>query len=146
MNGRGLAWLNAAGCLVLSGLLVIQWRKELTLDERIHGLKTQLVGAQDQVAAGRELVGMLERDQQLLKESIASMQQAAETSAKDLAQRDGQVADLEARLVTMDAQIKTWQAAITQREERIRTLDSDLTSARRRLDEAIAKLKADGAR
>jgi predicted nucleic acid-binding Zn-ribbon protein len=146
VNGRSLAWLNAAGCLVLSALVVLQWRKELTLDGRIQQLQSQLVAARDQVAAGHERVGMMERDQELLKESIASMQQAADAAAKQLALRDGQVAELEARLVTLDSQINTWQAAINQRDERIRTLDADLTSARRRLDEAIAKLKADGAR
>ena len=38
------------------------------------------------------------------------------------------------------------QSAIAQRDERIRALNTDLSSARRRLDEALAKLKAAQAR
>ena len=149
MNGRGLTLVNAAGCVVLELLLVFQWHKERMLDGRIEELKAGVVAAQDQHIAARERAEMLEREQELLKESIGSMQLAAEASAKLLAQRDGQIAEfetqvatLEARIARLDEQIKTWQAAIALRDERIRTLNADLTISRRRLDEAIAKLKA----
>ena len=149
MNGRGLTLVNAAGCLVLALLLILQWYKVRTLDGRIEELKAGVVAAQDQHAAAVERAEMLEREQAMLKESITSMQQAAEANGKLLAQRDGQVAELESqgaalkdRVAKLDEQLKTWQAAISQRDERIRALNADLTSTRRRLDEAIAKLKA----
>ncbi len=144
MNGRGLALVNAAGCLVLGLLLILQWRKELSLVERMQVLKADVMAARDQHAAARERAQMLDGEQQLLKQSIMSLQQAAEATARHLAERDAQVAELTARSVTLDAQIKTWQAAISQRDERIRALGADLTAARRRLDEAVAKLKAAG--
>ena len=144
MNGRGLALVNAAGCLVLGLLLILQWRKELTLVERIENLKASVVAVRDQHAAARERAEMLDSEQELLKQSITSMQHAAEATAKQLAERDTQVAELTARTAALDAQIKTWQAAISLRDERLRTLNADLTSTRRRLDEAIAKLKAAG--
>ena len=71
MNGRGLALVNAAGCLGLGLLLVMEWRKELALVERIHDLKASVVTAGDHLAAffehlpaDRQLCnGMLEREQ-----------------------------------------------------------------------------------
>ncbi|MEI6675221.1 MAG: hypothetical protein WCO57_08600 [Verrucomicrobiota bacterium] len=142
MNGRGMALVNAAGCLVLGLLLVMEWRKNLALVERTHDLKVSMVTAGDQLAAERERTEILQHEQTLLKESIESMQKAAEATGKVLAERDGQVAALEAQTATLEAQLKTWQAAIAERDERIRTLNSDLTNARRCLNEAIAKLKA----
>ena len=142
MNGRGLALVNAAGCLGLGLLLVMEWRKELALVERIHDLKASVVTAGDHLAAQRERTEMLEHDQTLLKESIESMQKAAEATGKVLVERDGQVAALEAQNAALEAQLKVWQAAIAERDERIRALNSDLTNARRHLDEAIAKLTA----
>jgi chromosome segregation ATPase len=149
VNGRGLTLLNAAGCVVLALLLILQWHKERTLDGRIQDLKASVVAAQDQHAAARERAALLEREQEMLKESVASLQQAAEASGQLLAQREGRIAELETQalalqgqLARQDQQLKTWQAAIAQRDARLRTLNTDLTSARRRLDEAIAKLKA----
>jgi len=149
VNGRGLTLVNAAGCLVLGLLLILQWHKERALDGRIQDLKVSLVAAQDQHAAARERAEVLEREQQMLKESIGSLQQAAEQSGKQLAERDGQVSELQTQVAalnqqvaTLDAQLKTWQSAVSLRDDRIRSLNTDLTSARRRLDDAIAKLKA----
>lgn len=149
MNGRGLAMLNAAGCVVLAALLVVQWKKERVLDGRIEELKASVVAEQDRHAAARDRAEMLEREQEMLKGSIESMQQAAEDAGKVLAQREGRITELETQVVTLekqvaalDAQLKTWQEAVAKRDERIRALNADLTNARRRLDEAIAKLKA----
>ena len=146
MNGRGLTLVNAAGCLLLGLLLVLQWRKEWSLDENIQVLKASLVAARDLHAAERERAEMLEREQEQLKDSIESMQEAAETSGRQVAERDAQVAELAARIEILNEQIKTWQAAITQRDDRIRALNADLTASRQRLDQAIAKLKAAGAK
>lgn len=149
MNGRGLTLANAAGCLILGLLLILQWHKERALDGRIQNLKVSLVAEQDQHAAARERAEVLESEQQMLKESIESLQKAAEQSGKLLAERDGQVADLETQVAalkqqvaTLDEQLKIWKSAVTLRDERIRALNADLTSARHRLDDAIAKLKA----
>lgn len=149
MNGRGLTLVNAAGCVILGLLLVLQWRKERALDGRIQELQASWVASQDQTAAARERADVLEREQAMLKESIASLQQALATSGQLLAQRDAQLADLGAKMAveqqqvaTLEDQLKSWQRAVTLRDERIHTLTTDLTNARRRLDEAIAKLKA----
>ena len=142
MIGRGLTLVNAAGCLILGLLLILQWHKERALDDRIQDLKVSLVAAQDQHAAARERAEVLESEQQMLKESIESLQKAAEASGKLLAERDAQIATLETQVAALNEQLKTWQSALTLRDERIHSLNTDLTNARRRLDDAIAKLKA----
>lgn len=142
MNGRGMALVNAVGCLVLGLLLVLQWRKQLVLDERIQDLKAGVVAARDQFTAERERTEMLGSEQAMLKESIESLQKTAEASGKLLAERDCRIAALDAQVAALEAQLKPWEAAIGQRDARIRILGADLTNARRRLDEAIARLKA----
>ena len=142
MNGRGLTLVNAAGCVILGLLLVLQWRKERALDGRIDELQASRVAAQDETAAARDHSATLEREQATLKESIASLQQALAASGQLLAQRDAQLAVEQQQVASMQDQLKTWQAAVALRDERIHALTTDLTNARRRLDEAIAKLKA----
>jgi len=149
VNGRGLTLVNAAGCVILGLLLVLQWRKERALDGRIDELQASWVAAQDETAAARDHSATLEREQAMLKESIASQQQALAASGQLLTQRDAQLAQRDAELAaeqhlvaSMQDQLKTWQAAVALRDERIHALSTDLTHARRRLDEAIAKLKA----
>ncbi len=142
MNGRGLTLVNAAGCLVLGLLLILQWRKEFALDEQMQELQASLVAARDQHAAARERAVMLETEQELLKQSIGSMQQAAEATGKLLTEREAQVTELTARIATLEAQIKVWQDAIVRRDTSIRTLNAELAACRRRLEEAITKLKA----
>lgn len=146
MNLLALTWVNATGCLILGLLLVVEWRKERGLDGRIQELKVSLVAEEDLHAAACERAEIFQREQQMLKESIAALQQASETRGQLVAQRDSQrdaqLATLQQQAEKLQAQVHTWQNAISQRDERIRALDADLTLARRRLDEAIAKLKA----
>ena len=63
-----------------------------------------------------------------------------------LTEKEQAATQLQTELITAREQIATWEAALKARDERIRTLDANLASTRKRLDEAIAKLKAAGAR
>jgi len=47
----------------------------------------------------------------------------------------------ETEITAAREQLKTWETAIAARDEKLRALDAELTATRRRLDEAIAKLK-----
>ena len=107
MNGRGLTLVNAAGCVILGLLLVLQWRKERALDGRIQELQASWVAAQDQTVAARERADVLEREQAMLKESIASLQQALAASGQLLAQRDAQLADLGAKMAVEQQHVAT---------------------------------------
>ena len=146
MNARVLPILNAIGCLVLTGLVAVQWLKERALNQDIDGLGNQLSEARRQAADEASRRSALERDIAVLKEAIESTQRAAETAAGDLAAKQQLADKLQADLTAATGQVAAWEAALKERDERIRQLDSDLAAARQRLDEAIAKLKAAGAR
>ena len=88
----------------------------------------------------------LERDITVLKESIEATQQAAEAAARSLAEKEQATTQLQTELSAAREQVTTWEGALKARDERIHALEENLAATRRRLDEAIAKLKAAGAR
>lgn len=146
MNSRVLPILNAIGCLVLTGVVVLQWQRERALYESLSNLKTELHAANDQAAAETKRAAGLERDIAVLKESIEATQKAAEASARLMEEKTAQAAGLETEVSAAREQVKTWEAAIAARDEKLRALDAQLAATRQRLDDAIAKLKEAGAR
>jgi predicted nucleic acid-binding Zn-ribbon protein len=60
--------------------------------------------------------------------------------------KDTRIAELEAALKQAGGDVGKWQAAIAQRDDRIQKLEAEVAEARRRLNEAVTKLKAAGAR
>lgn len=146
MNFRTLPILNAIGCLALTVLVGTQWRKERALDGALAGMSSDLATARAQSGDESKRRAALERDVAVLKEAIEASQQAAEASARTLAASDQTNVRLQADLTAAREQVAAWETAVTARDARIRVLDGDLAAARRRLDEAIARLKAAGAR
>jgi chromosome segregation ATPase len=146
MASRALPILNAIGCLALTGLVVAQWQREHRLDGTLARLRSELATAKNQAAEEAKRRAALENDISVLKESIEATQNAAESSARLLAEKGEHTARLEADLNTAREQVTAWETALKARDERIRTLDAELTASRKRLDEAIARLKSAGAR
>ena len=148
---RFLPLLNLAGCLLITGIIVAQWLKERGLDARIGSLNQELVISRDQTAAAVKRADALEHDVIQLKESIESTVRARKETedamSKLIAGRDAQAATAATANQTNVEQAKVvWEKAIADRDEKIRTLNAGLTATRERLDEAIARLKAAGAR
>ena len=146
MKSRALPILNAVGCLILSGLIVLQWQRERVISTLLAKLKTELATTQEFSARETKRAADLGRDIGVLKESIEATQKAAETSAQLMEEKATQVTNLETEVAAAREQVKTWQLAITGRDEKLRALNAELIATRRRLDEAIAKLKEAGAR
>jgi chromosome segregation ATPase len=146
MNRRALPIINAIGCLALTGLVLAQWRKERLRDGVLARLGTELAAAKDQAAVEAKHRVSLERDITVLKESIEATQRAAESSALSLAEKELATTQLQSELSAARTQVTAWEAALKTRDDRIRSLDGNLATTRKRLDEAIAKLKAAAAR
>lgn len=146
MSSRALPIINALGCLLLTVVVLVQWRKERAIDGDRLALKSELATWKQQAAEELQKRQALERDIVVLKESIASTQLAAESSAKTIAEKAELTDRLQTDLSAAREQVSSWETAIKERDERIRTLDEELVATRKRLDEAIAKLKAAGAR
>lgn len=146
MHSRILIWLNTIGCLVLVGLVVVQWRGELRANHELGGLRNELAAAQahaDEVAARCQA---LERDLSVLKESAQQSSDALNAMRADAATKDARLGELDAALAEANTRLAEWRTAIAQRDEQITKLNAENAEARRRLDDAIAKLKAAGAR
>ena len=146
MTPRALPLLNAIGCLALTGLVVAQWRKERSMRDELVETKAKLSLSLQQTDEETKRRTSLERDIAVLKETIESAQKAAENSTKDIVEKDRTVTQLQAELTAAREQITVWEAAMKTRDEQIRTLDGKLAATRKRLEEAIEKLKAAGAR
>lgn len=146
MKSRVLPILNAIGCLALTGLVVSQWRKERTYLQDQLLLQTEVTETKDRLKNETQHSAELERDIAALKETLELARQATEESTRILAEQNTRASNLQTELAAAREQIKTWETAIATRDAKLRSLDSDLTATRARLDEAIAKLKAAGAR
>ncbi len=98
------------------------------------------------VAEGAKKITALESDILALKDAMKSTQEAAETASKDNAANFTHATQLLKDLSAARAQAKLWETSIAERDAILKQLNSELISTRRRLDEAIAKLKTAGAR
>lgn len=149
-TSRFLPLLNLAGCLLITGIILAQWLKERGLDTRIEHLNKQLVSTREQYEAEKKRAAALDNDISQLKESVESTVKAHKETedalAKLVAERDAQAATVATANQFSQEQVKVWEKAIADRDEKIHTLSSGLTATRARLDEAIAELKAAGAR
>jgi len=142
MIPRALPILNALGCLVLTGLVVAQWMKERSIHDDLEAVTRQLAAARDETAKESQRRVVLERDIEVLKEAIESTQKAAESATRELSEKSTLATGLQTELASAREQVAQWEAALKARDERIQSLVGDLSATRKRLDEAITKLKA----
>jgi chromosome segregation ATPase len=146
MTPRTLVIINTIGCLLLTALVVVQWRGERKLDDTVATLRTQLAAAANQAAEDAKHRAALERDIAVLKESIEATQKAAESSTRALAEKEVLAERLQTELTAATEQVAAWEVALKARDARILSLAAEIDTTRKRLDEAIAKLKEAGAR
>lgn len=142
MISRVLILINAIGCVALIALVVLLWGKERFLLATLDTARAELATANHKAAEQERQRTALEGDIALLKESLASTQQSAETAARELGEKATQVTALDTELKAAREQITAWETAIKARDERLTTLTNELLATRKRLDEAVARLKA----
>ena len=133
--------LNAIGCLILAAVVFTQWAKESRTDDAMIQLRLEVADARHLAETETKRTSDLERDIAMLKQSFEATRLAAIAS-----QKSSGVSNMQDQLEESRRQIESWKTAIATRDARIRELESDLTATRRRLDEAIVRLKQAGAR
>lgn len=133
--------LNAIGCLILATVVFTQWGKESRTDDAMTRLRLELADARHLAETETKRAADLERDIAVLKQSFEATRLAAVAAQKSIG-----VSNISNQLDDARGQIESWKTAMATRDARIHELESDLTATRRRLDEAIAKLKQAGAR
>lgn len=130
--------LNAIGCLVLAGVVFSQWAKESRADAETGKLRVEIAMAQDFAASENNRALNLERDIAVLRESLEATRQA--DAAKVF--KSG----LRASLDDAHRQNDSWKKALAGRDARVAELEAELAATRRRLDEAVARLRQAGGR
>ena len=151
---RALPLANLVGCCVITSVIFVQWFKERGLNEKIQGLNGRVALENGKYEAERKRALLLESDVIQLKESIESMvitrKETEETLDRMIVERANLLSSTDAAVTAANQssleQVKTWQDAIAARDKKIRELDASLSATRTRLNEAIERLKAAGAR
>lgn len=136
MNFNSLRMLNAIGCLFLAGVIFTQWAKENRDVDTMTQLRSELAAAKDLAQTEKRHSDNLERDIDVLKQSFEATRLAA---AK--AQKNSAAAVMESQLATATEQVESWKTSLADRDSRIHELENDLIATRRRLDEAIVRIK-----
>ena len=70
MTTRFLPILNLVGCILVTGVIFFQWRKEQNLDKRIRAISRELVTSRHQTADAEKHVVALEGDVAQLKSAL----------------------------------------------------------------------------
>lgn len=146
MSSRTLPLINAAGCLILTALVLFQWREQRVAESTIRTLKSEAATNRLKAEEDAKRRSALERDVSSLKESIQSVQQSSEAATQTAAEKEKLATQLRTELDAARKQLELWDAAMQARDTRIKELDAALGATRKRLDEAIERLKAAGAR
>lgn len=153
MSARVFAILNAVGCLCLTGFVFVQWFLGNALEKELAGANRSLRDEQNAHFETHERATRLEADVTGLKASLDSLRVSAEEAEKALAERVKEAEVMQVGLAKCSAQAKVYEEAIKARDEALKTRDDKLrelnealVATRKRLDEAIARLKEAGAR
>ena len=142
---RALPILNAVGCVFLIGFIFVQWKAGQKLQDALHESRKSEILVRNEKVDLEKRTFQLQADVDGLKASVDSLQEATETAEKALAERTAQADALNTGLSQAQEQFKQWEEAIKARDAKIAELNTTLVTARKRLDEAIAKLKEAGA-
>lgn len=151
---RFLTISNFLGVLVLTAIVSWQWLREKKLHAE-HGRTTAELAAANELTAEKSTrVGQLEDDVRQLKEAVTSTAEELRKKDAELQALAADRAEKEARLATQTTtvaenareKISAWEKAIADRDEKIKELGREISATRKRLDEAIGKLREAGAR
>lgn len=152
---RTLPIVNAVGCVVLAGFILVQWFDGKSVAKDLHEARSQTIVEKNARLEVEERAKLLQSDVEGLKSSIESIQASAEAAEKQLAEQSLQFDANVKALTDAQTKVKEWEEAVKARDEaialrdtklkeatdRLTELNASLVSTRRRLDEAVAQLK-----
>ena len=145
--------VNAVGCFVLLGIVVVQWRQNENQHQQFRAMQVQQQATEDARDEANKRVESLSRDLEDLKASLEATRKAAEEAAnagKEHADQLGAAASSRDLAVAerdaLRAKIVEWETAMKQRDENIASQNDTISGLRKKLDEAIENLKKAGAR
>jgi len=148
VNARWFTILNAVGCLILAGFIFVQWLGGEKLEDELQAARRQAAEEGEARAEAEKHAAGLSSDIEGLKTSIDSIRRDAAEQVQATKEQAGHAQELHANLVQAQEQMKLMDEAIKARDEAIKGRDAKLKeysdallATRKRLDEAVAKLK-----
>jgi uncharacterized coiled-coil DUF342 family protein len=144
--------VNAIGCVVLLGIVAMQWAQNEQRREAYRTLQVQAHAISEERDEAVKRADALVNDLADLKQSLIETQKVADEAAlvkKQMGEellasttaRDQATAERDA----LRKQIAEWEAAIKLRDQTITEQSEAMVALRKKLDEAIAQLKKAGA-
>ena len=138
--------INAIGCVILLGIVVMQWIQSEDQRKSFRALQLDrqtIIAARDEA---QKKITTLGSDIADLKASLAATQQAAEEATLAGKNQQDQLQSINTERDALRLQLTEWETAIKQRDAALAAQNTDLIALRKRLDEAIAALKKAGAK
>ena len=144
--------VNAIGCVVLLGIVAMQWTQNEQRREAYRTLQVQTHAISEERDEAAKRADAMMNDLADLKQSLVDTQKAADQAALASKQqgeellatttaRDQATAERDA----LKKQITEWEAAMKLRDQTITEQNEAMVALRKKLDEAIAQLKKAGA-
>lgn len=153
MSARLLPILNALGCLILVGFILVQWHGGQSLQNQLFASQTQSILEANARLETEKRADALQSDVDGLKASIEAIrvtsqhdQYSAGEATKLATEKATEAEALTTDLTQAQEQLKQWAEAVKSRDEKLKELNEALIVTRNRLNEAITKLKQAGAR
>ena len=134
--------LNAIGCLLLTAVVAGQWVHEHRLRGQLGQLQREVGSMQMQVDEQMKKREGLERDVEMLKDSLGQDRKAIEDKDVLVAEREVAIGKLKQESELAQKQLEVWNKAVEDRDRRIQSLNANLLEASKRLDDAIGQLKS----
>jgi hypothetical protein len=149
--------INAVGCLLLLGVVLMQWGQNELQRQAFRDVQKELRSTEETRDEALARADSLTADLADLKVALAAAQKAAEESALAqkaqsdqltalTAERDQLIAQRDTQNKELTDQVTEWQEAIKKRDATIKEQNALLEAQSRKLNEAITKLKQAGAR
>ena len=133
--------LNAVGCGFLVVILVAQWKMSQELDKELRAARLAERNTHNEKIEVENRVTQLLADIDNLKATIDIMRKEADEAKKRIADGEVLANQLHTGLTFSLGNFEALELAVTERNARIAELNSSLAATRRRLDEAVERLK-----
>lgn len=142
MTARILITLNAIGCLLLAGLVAVQWKRERDLNAVLEERGNHIISLQQALGVERDRSLDLEGELEGLKEVLQRLKADFEEKQKQIGIQRALIERQQAALDEANGQLDAWEQALGERDARIELLNEQLLATRKRLDEAVERLNS----
>lgn len=138
---KALPIINAAGCLILIAFIITQWTTNQEQEKALRASRLAERNTLNGKIEAENRATQLQADIDNLKATLDLMRKEADEAKVKITDGEVLAQQLQTGLVFNAAHFDALNQGIADRDARITELTSSLVATRKRLDEAIEKLK-----